>query len=222
MRAATPSRAFRRAYRTGEVAPVTGIYRVVHQEHRPDHDAVIIRSENLPACRTCNGDVQFIVESQASPHHARLRLRGVELADCGNCCSIVKHCLICGLGRRAAMERVLILAPVLLLRNPKSPQLRTRGDVGPTEGTDGNEQMISCPVLDDRPVAMADHDGPQHPLQTYAAFQEWVLAFALANLLLHYSRFSTQTSRCATTPSTPTASDRILRHAANPAPVRNR
>jgi hypothetical protein len=51
---------------TGEMAPVTGTYRVVHQEHRPDHDAVIIRGENLPACRTCKGDVQVIVQSQAS------------------------------------------------------------------------------------------------------------------------------------------------------------
>jgi hypothetical protein len=66
MGAATPSRRFRRAYLPGEMAPVTGVYRVVHQEHRPDHDAVIIRGENLPACRRCKGAVQFIVQSQAS------------------------------------------------------------------------------------------------------------------------------------------------------------
>jgi hypothetical protein len=66
MGAATPSRRFRRAYAKGEVAPVTGIYRVMHLEHRPDHHAVLIRGENFPAFRTCKGAVQFIVHSQAS------------------------------------------------------------------------------------------------------------------------------------------------------------
>lgn len=66
MGAATPSRRFRRAYAPGEMAPVTGVYRVVHQEHRPDYDAVLIRGEQFPACRTCKAAVRFIVQTQAS------------------------------------------------------------------------------------------------------------------------------------------------------------
>jgi hypothetical protein len=48
------------------MAPVTGIYRVIHQEHRANHDAVVIRGEEFPPCRTCRAAVRFTVHSQAS------------------------------------------------------------------------------------------------------------------------------------------------------------
>jgi hypothetical protein len=40
---AASSRKAMHSYRPGEIAPVTGIYTVQHQEHRPEHTAVLNR-----------------------------------------------------------------------------------------------------------------------------------------------------------------------------------
>lgn len=54
-------------YRAGELAPVSGIYRVTHLSgHRKPHLAVIIRAEELPVCRTCKGNVRFEIVQMAS------------------------------------------------------------------------------------------------------------------------------------------------------------
>ena len=54
-------------YWPGELAPVSGIYRVIHlTRHRQPHLAVIIRGEELPHCRGCKGDVQYEVVQMAS------------------------------------------------------------------------------------------------------------------------------------------------------------
>jgi hypothetical protein len=54
-------------YRPGELAPITGIYRVTHgSRHRPAHDVVIIRGELLPACRTCFTNLTFEVVNAIS------------------------------------------------------------------------------------------------------------------------------------------------------------
>jgi len=66
MGAAVSSRYFHPPYRPGQMAPATGVYLVVHNEHRPDHDAVLIRGEEFPSCRTCKAAVRFIVQRQAS------------------------------------------------------------------------------------------------------------------------------------------------------------
>ncbi len=51
----------------GELAPVSGIYRVTHlTRHRDSHLAVIIRGEELPTCRTCKTNVRFEVLHMAS------------------------------------------------------------------------------------------------------------------------------------------------------------
>ena len=51
----------------GELAPVSGIYRVTHlTRHREPHLAVIIRGEELPACRSCKTNVRFEVMHMAS------------------------------------------------------------------------------------------------------------------------------------------------------------
>ncbi|HKD92649.1 MAG TPA: PilZ domain-containing protein [Terriglobales bacterium] len=56
-----------RVYGPGELAPFSGVYRVSHLTgHRPTHDAVIIRGEELPACRTCGGKVRFVVVDSLS------------------------------------------------------------------------------------------------------------------------------------------------------------
>lgn len=62
--AATKSRPH---YTPGQNAPVTGLYRVHHgATHREDHDVVIIRGEEFPACRLCKGQVTYTIKQQAS------------------------------------------------------------------------------------------------------------------------------------------------------------
>lgn len=56
---ATELRRDTRAYKPGQMVPISGIYTVVHVAHRPDHPVVAIRGEEFPACRVCKADVAF-------------------------------------------------------------------------------------------------------------------------------------------------------------------
>ena len=53
-------------YRPGEVAPISGIYRVTHESHRASHVVTILRSEVFPPCRSCRGNVTFEIVQPAS------------------------------------------------------------------------------------------------------------------------------------------------------------
>jgi hypothetical protein len=55
------------AYKPGQVAPTSGIYTVIHQEHRPPHEVLAIRGEEFPSCRGCKDQVRFEVASPI-PH----------------------------------------------------------------------------------------------------------------------------------------------------------
>jgi len=66
MGAATPSRYSRRVFQPGQTAPVTGIYLVAHERHRPDHPVVVIRGEEFPACRSCKGAVRFTIDVETN------------------------------------------------------------------------------------------------------------------------------------------------------------
>ena len=48
-------------YVPGLNAPVSGVYRVIHHEHRPVHNVVIIRGDVFPSCRNCHSRVCYVL-----------------------------------------------------------------------------------------------------------------------------------------------------------------
>ncbi len=54
----------------GEQVPLSGVYRVVHAEHRADHMVVALSGDILPPCRVCGGKVSFHLEQALdyAPH----------------------------------------------------------------------------------------------------------------------------------------------------------
>jgi hypothetical protein len=46
----------------GETIARSGVYRVVHAQHRVDHEVIAINGDVLPACRVCKGEVRFYLE----------------------------------------------------------------------------------------------------------------------------------------------------------------
>jgi hypothetical protein len=47
------------SYETGDIAPETGIYMVVHSAHRLPHEAVVIQGQRFPKCQKCGDTVLF-------------------------------------------------------------------------------------------------------------------------------------------------------------------
>ncbi len=56
-----------RFYKPGQMVPISGIYTVIHLEHREPHEAVAVRGDLFPACRICKIQVRFHI-TQIVPH----------------------------------------------------------------------------------------------------------------------------------------------------------
>lgn len=56
-----------RAFKPGQTVPISGLYTVVHQDHRAQHEVLAIRGDEFPGCRVCKDAVRFYV-SQVVPH----------------------------------------------------------------------------------------------------------------------------------------------------------
>ena len=50
---------YKRPYRPGEAAPVSGIYEVLHSGHRSTHEILILSGDRFPECRACHTTVRF-------------------------------------------------------------------------------------------------------------------------------------------------------------------
>jgi hypothetical protein len=48
-----------RKHRPGEIVPESGVYRVVHDEHRLMHEATLLQGDKFPLCRQCQHQVRF-------------------------------------------------------------------------------------------------------------------------------------------------------------------
>src|SRR3954470_23957576 len=46
-------------YKTGDLVPQSGIYRVAHSEHRLPHEVTLLRSNPFPPCAQCGSEVNF-------------------------------------------------------------------------------------------------------------------------------------------------------------------
>lgn len=53
-----------RSHGPGEVVIVSGVYRVVHETHRPDHTVLALSGDVLPECRVCRAKVRFTLETE--------------------------------------------------------------------------------------------------------------------------------------------------------------
>jgi hypothetical protein len=49
----------RKAFKTGQSVPQSGIYRVTHSDHRLPHEVTLLRSQEFPPCSKCGVEVKF-------------------------------------------------------------------------------------------------------------------------------------------------------------------
>jgi hypothetical protein len=54
-------------FQPGELAPVSGVYGVVHERHRQKHSATVFKGERFPQCLRCGKAVRFILLRPSTP-----------------------------------------------------------------------------------------------------------------------------------------------------------
>ena len=63
-------------YKSGQVVPRDGIYRVSHHKHRQPHESVLTRGLRFPICKVCRDKVRFEPVTAVEPAdglHGRTR-----------------------------------------------------------------------------------------------------------------------------------------------------
>ncbi|WP_408609950.1 YjzC family protein [Candidatus Korobacter versatilis] len=53
-------------FKPGQKVPSSGVYRVLHKDHRKDHDATLREGEQFPTCTVCDHDVRFRLVQSAN------------------------------------------------------------------------------------------------------------------------------------------------------------
>ena len=52
-------------FQPGEVVPESGVYTVVHKDHRQRHSATIFKGDRFPQCARCGNGVRFMLARPA-------------------------------------------------------------------------------------------------------------------------------------------------------------
>jgi hypothetical protein len=52
-------------FKPSEQVPISGVYRVLHNGHRHDHEATLLQGEVFPLCVICHNAVRFSLTHQA-------------------------------------------------------------------------------------------------------------------------------------------------------------
>lgn len=52
-------------HRPGSTVPHSGVYLVIHQKHRPTHEAILVEGQKFPDCAHCGAAVRFKLLSAA-------------------------------------------------------------------------------------------------------------------------------------------------------------
>lgn len=73
----------KRQYSTGEAVPVSGIYNVVHSEHRVPHEVILISGDRFPRCSKCDRLVKFelLREARAGFQYYPVRVYELPVLD---------------------------------------------------------------------------------------------------------------------------------------------
>ena len=69
--------------RSGDRAPSSGVYRVIHVQHRKSHRVIMIRGDDLPPCRFCKDQVAFELVEPAEYIAHDLDFAGLPTANFG-------------------------------------------------------------------------------------------------------------------------------------------
>lgn len=48
-------------FRPQMTVPQSGVYRALHDGHRPPHDLLLVRGDEFPSCRSCQDRVRFVL-----------------------------------------------------------------------------------------------------------------------------------------------------------------
>ena len=53
-------------FQPGETVPESGVYTVLHEQHREKHSATIFKGDRFPQCARCGNEVRFMLSRPAA------------------------------------------------------------------------------------------------------------------------------------------------------------